>query len=818
MSSATSASPSIPPVPAREPGLSCGDIAARQARGEVNSAPPATGRTYWAIIRENVLNFINVVLFLLGAILVALQQWNDAAIAVFVVLVNVVLNVIQEIRAKKTLDRIAVLARPKVAVRRNGEDTQVDPSDIVRDDVLVLSAGDQIVVDGPLLTDGMVEVDESLLTGESDLVQKHKGDSLLSGSFCVTGSGLYRAEKIGNENFASQLTTKARSFRRTLTPVQREIHVIVRVTLLAAVLLEIVLLVGVPIQHLSLLETVRRSVVVAKLVPVGFFLSVALAYSIGSLRMARRGALIQQVNAIESLSEVDVLCLDKTGTLTTGRIALKETLPVHSDEASLRRMLGVYAASTTSGNRTIQAIAAACPATPVNVVDAIPFSSARKWSALSFDGSDMRGAYVLGAPEMLADRLKLAPDQTAQVRAWADQGLRVLVLAHAEGTALHDGSGETTLPDRLSPLGLAAFTDELRPHAQETLSGFAAAGVRLKVISGDNPHTVAALVKQAGFGDELEVVSGVDLREMDAAQKVQVAEAATVFGRITPEQKEDLVGLLKGRGHRVGMIGDGVNDVLSIKGADLGIAMESGSQAARAVADIVLLGDEFGILPDAVQEGQRIRNGMREILKLFMTLVISFALLLMATMILRGFPFTPREISVLTIIAVGIPTVVLVAWARPGVSPVGGITRSILHFVVPASILTAMAGIGVYAYVWLNAAHDALGQAQTALTIEAVVCGLLLLPFVLPPTQWWVGGDPVSGDWRPTLLAIGLFIFFLATLAIPRAASGLGYVTLEGRAYAIVALAAIVWALLLRTTWRYRLFERFLGVKLTPGA
>lgn len=301
---------------------------------------------------------------------------------------------------------------------------------------------------------------------------------------------------------------------------------------------------------------------------------------------------------------------------------------------------------------------------------------------------------------------------------------------------------------------------------------------------------------------------------MDEVQRAEAIRRASIFGRVTPAQKEELITLLRQDGHYVAMIGDGVNDVLSLKRADVAIAMESGSQATRAVADIVLLGDSFETLPVAVEEGQRIQNGLRDILKLFLTRVLTVAILLIAVALLGGFPFDPKHISVLTTLTVGIPSIGLAAWARPGALRRGSVTRSLLHFVLPASLTLALAGLAVYLFVALTAPFDAVTRAQTALTVMAVPCGLLLLLFVEPPTRFWEGGDSIAGDWRPTMLAAALFAAFMGLLAVRPLRSFFGLAPLTGADYVVIASIVVVWSLALRFTWRARLLDRFLGVDL----
>lgn len=814
-------------------GLSEQEAAARRARGLGNKVPLRTSRTYGEILRENVFTFLNNVLFILGAALALLGRVSDALVSVGVVLVNVLVSVVQEVRAKRTLDRIALLTRPRATVIRDGRERELDPGEIVVGDLLVVHPGDQIVVDGRVVGEGAMDVDESLLTGESDLVPKREGDPVYSGSFCVSGSACYQAEKVGAQSLASQLTAGARAFRRVSTPLQREINLVIRVILLVAIYVELLLAIDAVLDAAGLVASVQIAVVVAGLVPQGLILATAVAYAAGAVRIAGRGALVQQANAIESLSHVDVLCLDKTGTLTANRLRLHAVAPLQGDEATLRRALGLVAASTAAPNRTTEAIAAACPGQARRPRAEVPFSSARKWSALAFAEGEVRGVYVLGAPEVLQPLLGPGADLGPRLEEWTASGLRVLLLAHhPDPEALRVDAGVPMPSPGLVPLGLVSFADELRPEARETLARFAEAGVRLKVISGDNPRTVAALARQAGLAGDLQLVSGQDLASMAPPQFAAAAEAATIFGRITPQQKEQLVRALRGQGHHVAMIGDGVNDVLSLKQADLAIAMASGSQATRAVADIVLLDDSFAVLPAAVREGQRILAGMQDILKLFLTRVLYETLLILSIAVVGGFPYTPKQAALLTLLTVGIPTLALAAWARPSPPRRGGLVRSLLHFVLPASLTLALVGLGIYlAYLVptmqaLQAAAPGIGAreamaqalpvAQSALTTVTVLGGLLLIPLVEPPSPAWVGGDRLSGDPRPAWLAALLALAYLAMAAFPPLRQFADLAPLRSLDYLLLAGVVVLWGLALRFTWRARLLDRVLGTDLSP--
>jgi len=853
---AAPAPPVAPAAPAGSDvdGLSDEEARARRARGLGNGAPPPTGRSYRQIIGENVLTFINVSLSLLGLALVLLGRPTDALISTSVIALNVLVSVVQEIRAKRTLDHITLLTRPQATVVRDGQERAVSPADLVVGDVLVVGPGDQIVVDGRVVGDGRMDVDESQLTGESDLVPKVAGTLVYSGSFCVTGRARYAAERVGAQSLATQITAGARAFRRVLTPLQREVYLVIRAVLLIVAYIELLLLTRALITGTDLAHSVQNATIIAGLVPNGLFLSIAVAYALAAVRIVRHGVLVQQSNAIESLSAVDTLCLDKTGTLTANRLHVEGVHPFGLTEAEVGRVLGILAASGRSGNKTSAAIAAAYPAHPRQAVAEVPFSSARKWSAMVFDdagaagdGGDgdtppVRGVYALGAPEMLRPSLATTGagaswDEIAtQARTLTNHGRRVLLVAHAPTTTLEDHGDATRLPGSMTPLGLVSLSDELRPEARAALAAFSTAGVRPVIISGDDPETVAALARQAGLGadgGDLGLVSGLDLATMDEAAFAAAAAAGTVFGRITPQQKERLVGVLRARGAYVAMIGDGVNDVLSLKAANLGIAMQSGSQATRGVADLVLLDDSFAALVPAVAEGQRIVNGMRHILILFLTRIASVVLVILSALVVGEFPLALRQSSLVTLLSVGVPSVFLVLWARPGPTSTEPVRGRLARVVLPPVVLTgALSLLVFYGALLLRLAragapihHIAQAQAQlerlsasdlataqTALVSFLVLSGLLLMVFVEPPTAWWTGAAALSGDWRPTALAAGLAAAFVAVSVAPPLRGLFALSPLGLREIGLVVTALAVWTILVRWAWRGRVLERFLGL------
>lgn len=816
--------PELAPTPAT--GLGAAEVRRRRDAGFGNTPPPPTTRTYSQILRENIFTFVNNILFALGLALVLVGRPVDALVSLMVISTNVVVGIVQEIRAKRTLDRIALLTRPTAAVVRDGTLTHVSPDELVLGDLIILEAGDQVVLDGRLAS-GNAGLDESQLTGESDVVRKRPGDAVFSGSFSTSGSARYIAEKVQDASFANQITAGARSFRRVITPLQGEINLVIRVVLGIVLYLEILLVLRGALQASAIGDVVADATLLAGLVPNGLFVSIAVAYALGAIRMLRFGALVQQANAIESLSHVDVLCLDKTGTLTANRLSVSAVAglggaTVEEVEAAAASL----AASATSRNGTSEAIAARWPVAPRPLAGEVPFSSARKWSAVAFAGG-VPGVVALGAPTFLKPFLARDPDRApagwlelvARASAWTDHGLRVLLVAtHPDAAALASYADEddaaATLPASMRPIGLIALADELRGEAAETLGSFRDAGVRVKVISGDDPETVVALARQAGLTD-VTSVAGPDLDALDDDALGRVAVETTVFGRITPGQKERLVDALRARGHYVAMIGDGVNDVLSLKKANLAIAMGSGSQATRGVADLVLMQDSFAAVAQAVEEGQRILNGMQDILKLFLTRIATVGLVVVSSLVVVTFPIELRNASALTVFTVGIPSALLAFWAQPGRRVRDALGRTLARFVIPAAVVSSLMGLFVFygSLVLAGPPTEAsLDAARTTLTAFLVAAGLFLILFVEPPLRWFAVAEPVTTDHRPAWLAVVLGVGFVAVLLVPFARDWFSLNLPGPRDALLVVVGIAAWLLLIRTFWERQLVDRFLGL------
>jgi len=828
-------------------GLSEAEARRRRERGEGNGVRIATSRSYFAIVRTNLFTFFNNILFAIGIALIVLGEWNDAMTSVGLGLLNAVIGTIQELRAKRQLDRIALLHRPKVTLVRDGAERSGDPDEIVKGDHIRLRPGDQVLVDGTLVAGGVLEMDESLLTGESDAVRKSPGDQLLSGSICLSGEGTYRADVVGAGSYANRLTAEARAFHFTRTPLQKQIDFAVRVVMLIVVLMSGTILVSALLQNLPTSRIVQLAAVLSGQVPYGLFFVIIVAYSLGAAAIAKQGALVQQINAVESLSDADILCMDKTGTLTTNRLTLHAVESIGDDSgAALERLVGSYARSVGSPNQTTTALSAALPGEMLEPASVIPFSSARKWSAVGFAPGPLKGVYALGAYEMLRPYLSsstASPALGERVATLAGSGLRVLLFAGNRDAAGFAGTGDAPTLPQLTPLGLVVLVDVLRPNVAETFAAFVELGLRLKIISGDDPNTVAALARQANLPVE-GLVSGPELAAMSKAEFRDAVGKADIFGRIAPQQKEQIVEALMAEGHHVAMIGDGVNDVLALKKAQLGIAMNSGSAAARNVADIVLINDDFSPLRSAFDEGQRVLSGMTAALLLFLSRVTASILVIIAiTMLGLAFPFEPAQIA-LTLFTVGIPTFFLTLWARPEVLG-EDLLLKLVRFVIPVAIVTMVFGVALYTFHYNRVQADVQGYvlpqfaidnfarvtglsvadgsdfaiaaativAQSSLSMFVTFTAFVLILFLKPPLRLFTGWVPgVSRDKRPTLMALALAAVFLFVLLMPETADYFGLISVGPGVYLTVLGVLPFWTAILLLNWRYRWFERFLGL------
>jgi cation-transporting ATPase E len=640
-----------------------------------------------------------------------------------VLVANALIGIVQEWRAKVTLDRLAVLNAPRARVVRNGEVREIAIEEIVLDDLLVVAAGDQLAADGQVFESDGLEVDESMLTGEADSVAKHEGDEVLSGSIVVAGNGRVQATRVGDDAYARRLAKEARRFTLVRSELMAGINNILRYVTWA--LAPTALLLAISQFHLHHgWRTAMAGVVagVVAMVPEGLVLLTSLAFAVAAVTLARRNVLVQELPAVEGLARVDVVCLDKTGTLTEGPIEF-DTVETLDSDALVNEVLGALAADE-HGNATINALQRAFPSSPGwERTAGVPFSSARKWSAATF-GS--RGTWIIGAPEMVwAGR---PADDPVRRRAdeLAAQGKRVLLLAYSERPV----EGET-LPNDLRATALVLFEEQVREDAAETLRYFGEQGVALKVISGDNPRTVGAVAARVGVPGADHPYDARELPE-DISELAEVLEQHSVFGRVSPHQKRSIVAALQSRGHVVAMTGDGVNDALALKDADIGIAMGNGAPATRAVAQLVLLDGRFATMPGVVAEGRRVIANIERVANLFVTKTVYALFLAIAVGVVRWeYPFLPRHLTIVSSVTIGIPAFFLAL--QPNAKRYQpGFVRRVLRVAVPCGFVAAVATFASYAYA-RHVAGVTLDQSRTAATVVLLIVGLFVLVLLARP-------------------------------------------------------------------------------------
>ena len=734
-------------------GLSAAEVAERVERGLVNDVPSAPTRTIGQIVRSNLLTRFNLLLGSLLAVILVVGPLQDALFGL-VIVANTAVGIVQELRAKRTLDRLEVVNAPRARVVRDGRVSELAVGQVVLDDVLEAAAGDQVVVDGQVLDAAGLEVDESLLTGESEPVARRPGDRLLSGSFVAAGSGRYQATKVGREAYAVQLTEEARRFTLARSELRAGVDQVLKYVTWALVPTAALLFVS----QLRLEHGVRAGLSGAvagtvAMVPEGLVLLTSVAFAVGVVRLGRRQVLVRELPAVETLARVDVICFDKTGTITAGDLAVQGLEP--PDGATEAAALGALAAADPNPNATLRAIGQAFPAPDGwRPEAAVPFSSARKWSGASFPG---HGAFLLGAPEILlgdvttegsgephngpagsgsrsspSDEVQDAPvgrdgrrDLLRRAEQIAVEGRRVLLLAHSARPL----DGERP-PAGLEPRAMVVIGDQVRGDAADTVAWFAAEGVQVKVVSGDHPRTVGAIAAQVGIAGADRPVDARSLPDGQAAL-ADLLEARSVFGRVVPRQKREMVDALGTRGHVVAMTGDGVNDVLALKDADLGIAMGSGSAASRAVAELVLMDGRFATLPAVMAEGRRVIANIERVAKLFVTKTVYATVLALAVgMAGLAFPFLPRHLTLISSLTIGIPGFFLALEPNTRRSRPGFVRRT-LAFALPAGLAAALATLAAYQVA--DVADVPQDQARTTATLALAGLGLVVLALAARP-------------------------------------------------------------------------------------
>ncbi|OMC43059.1 magnesium-transporting ATPase [Mycobacterium sp. IS-2888] len=781
-------------------GLTDAEVVHRVADGKSNAIPQRAARSVAEIVRANVFTRINAILGVLFVIVLTTGSVINGLFGLLII-ANSVIGMVQEIRAKQTLDKLAIIGQAKPLVRRQSGTRAVPPDEVVLDDVIELGPGDQIVVDGQILEEENLEVDESLLTGEADPIDKDVGDAVMSGSFVVAGTGAYRATKVGPDAYAARLAEEASKFTLVKSELRNGINRILQfVTYLLVPAGLLTIYTQFFTTHAGWRQSVLRTVgALVPMVPEGLVLLTSAAFAVGVVRLGQRRCLVQELPAIEGLARVDLVCADKTGTLTETGMRISDVEQLGPTPQSVADVLASLAAADARPNASMRAIAETYGEPPGWIATAsAPFKSATKWSGVSYRD---HGNWVIGAPDVLLDPASAAAERAERVGA---KGLRVLLLGSAEQPVNHPDA-----PGQVTPVALVVLEQKVRPDARQTLEYFAAEGVSVKVISGDNAVSVGAVAGKLGLHGET-----MDARQlpMDKDELADTLESYTTFGRVRPDQKRAIVHALQSRGHTVAMTGDGVNDVLALKDADIGVAMGAGSPASRAVAQIVLLDNRFATLPYVVGEGRRVIGNIERVANLFLTKTVYSALLALFVGIeclfsgpLKAdpllYPFQPIHVTIAAWFTIGIPSFVL-SLAPNNERAHPGFVRRVLTSALPSGLIVGAATFASYllAYHGRHATFQQQDQASTAALITLLVTALWVLAVVARPYQWW-----------RVALVIGCGLAYVVIFSVPLAQKKFlldpSNVAVTSTALGIGVLGAVA----IETAWWIR--ARILGVR-----
>ena len=733
-------------------GLSTFEADQRAKGGRGNRTTHDRGKTVARILAENVFTFFNLLNIFLGLCLIMVGSYRNM-LFLGVVLCNTVIGTVQELRARSTVRRLELLHAVLCRALRDGQEIHLPPEELVEGDIVILHSGDQIPADAIVIS-GIGAADESLLTGESDAVPKQENDWLLSGSYIMEGRLEAQLVRVGDESYLNQLTQAAKHIKRPKSALMTDLNRLVHLITLVLVPVGMLLMTK---QYFVLKLPVNQAVprVVAALVgmiPEGLILLCSTALAVGVVRLGKRQMLTSEMYGIEALARVDILCLDKTGTLTTGRMSVAGIIPVDADEQEIGEALSRYAGAFDDETPTMRAVRAAYPPKRIEEAVLLPFSSKRKKSAASFeDGMTL----ILGAPGFV---LQATDQYQEMIQEQAAKGLRVLVLCEGAGPIVG-----AECPEAGRVLGFICLRDEIRDNARETLEYFASQKVEIKVISGDDPQTVARIAAQAGVPGADKTV---DVQELATDEEIKNAALKyTVFGRVTPRQKRLLVQALKDAGHSVGMTGDGVNDIPALKAADCSIAIGSEASAARHVAQLTLLNGDFAVLPEAVAEGRRVIGNIRRTSSLFLVKTIYSVLLSLLTLILPiRYPFQPIQLTLISSLTIGIPGFFLAL--QPNKERVGGsFLRSVLTMAAPGAIAVALTATAASALQYTGLIHE---DCSTIAVLLAGIIGLVELYIVSRPLDL-LRGCVLAGVSLIFAAAVVWFsrVFFLTVRTMP---------------------------------------------------
>jgi cation-transporting ATPase E len=786
------------PVPL---GLDESEAAARLR--ELGPEQLPSSRSTASIVAGNVFTLFNAIIGVFFILILSLGLWADAIFG-FIAILNTWIGIRQELKAKKVLDRLALLVAPRARTIRSGQEVELLAGEVVPGDLVAIGPGDQLVADGVTVEARGLTLDESLLTGESDGVVKAVGDELLSGSFVTAGSGFCEVTAVREESYAGRLVGEARAFRHPPAPLQREVNRVIVACTWALIPLAALLIGSLIIRETPLVEAAQTATAgLITLIPEGLVLLMSVTFAVAAVRLARRSLLVQQMSATESLSSVDTICVDKTGTLTDGRLELAGVLPAGgSTEDRARDLLATYSASTDARNSTLEAIGSALPGEPARVLGEVPFSSEWKWSALTLDLPDGSETVVLGAPDVLieAGSLELDASLSEALDRESSVGRRVVALGRT-GAALPTDPALGP-PDSIDPIALVVLEENLREGVVETLELMRREEVDLKLISGDGEKTVTAVASRVGIPVEGRVVNGSDLPE-DPEALIEIARDNTVFCRIRPEQKRALVEALGEAGCYTAMIGDGVNDVPALKSARMAVGMGSGSQITRSVSDVVLMEDQFERLPEAIAAGRRIARNIHRLGRLYLTKsVYAAALILLVSVPGFAFPFLPRHLTLAALLTIGIPSFVLALAPSDGPLYRGHLLRALGAFAIPAGIATALATIFSFAIV---NSSGTIEEGRTAATTTLVVLGLSFILLL----ERGPGREHISIQGYMLAMVAGLGALFAGILAIDPLRKIFEMTFLTAAQWFFALLAAAIGLTIASLMWRIPLFQEW---------
>lgn len=702
-------------------GLSSVEAESRLAR--LGEPEPPNSRSVASIVTANVLTLFNAIIGGFFILILSLGLWADAIFGL-IAIVNSAIGIRQELKAKETLDQLALLVAPRAKAIRDGRLIELTANEVVPGDIVRVEPGDQLVADGPLVDTRGLTVDESLLTGESDGIRKRIGDRMLSGSFGLSGSGHYEVDAVREKSYAEKIAGEAREFRHGLSPLQVEVNTVLRATTLALIPIALIVLIGFTLHDKEFRDAAQEATAgLVTLIPEGLVLLMSVTLAVAAVRLARQNTLVQQMAATEALAAVDTICVDKTGTLTDGTLKLVAVEPADPPGPTVaERALATFAASAGERNRTLETIAERYPGHPEQPTAEVPFSSQWKWSGMTLNGS----TYVIGAPDVLtkAGALQLPERLQQALEEHTGAGRRVIAFGEARGGLPSDPASQP--PPPLAPLALVVLEETLRPDAAETIAYMREQQVDLKLISGDARETVTAVAHAVGVPHDARVIEGSQL-PTDKGGLAKAAVAHTIFCRITPDQKKALVGALGSRDRYTAMIGDGVNDVPALKQAKLSVAMGSGSQITKGVADIVLLRDQFSMLPRAVTEGRRIARNIHRLGRLYLTKsVYAGFLILLAAIFNFTFPFLPRQLTIAALLTIGIPSFVLALAPSEGPLYRGRLLKALAAFAFPAGIAMGVASLLSF-FATDNIFGGTLEEGRTAATTTLIVLGLCFI-------------------------------------------------------------------------------------------